>query len=158
MMFAKLKVYLIMFAAFAAFAGVAYWYYQDTQKALRTYAENQGKLEGAIATQAAANEALRNDLVNMQVAFNELNTAFEEAREQVRNVEKLFTQGTDGRDMTVGERAVEDPEYIEEQVNTGTNELFRCFEILTGAPIGDEDANAKYVKCVDSVNSNSSTE
>lgn len=157
-MFAKLKVYLIMFAAFAAFAGVAYWYYQDTQKALRTYAENQGKLEGAIATQAAANEALRNDLVNMQVAFNELNTAFEEAREQVRNVEKLFEQGTDGRDMTVGERAVEDPEYIEEQVNTGTNELFRCFEILTGAPIGDEDANAKYVKCVDSVNSNSSTE
>lgn len=157
-MFAKLKVYLIMFAAFAAFAGVAYWYYQDTQKALRTYAENQGKLEGAIATQAAANEALRNDLVNMQVAFNELNTAFEEARQQVRNVEKLFEQGTDGRDMTVGERAVEDPEYIEEQVNTGTNELFRCFEILTGAPIGDEDANAKYVKCVDSVNSNSSTE
>ena len=157
-MFAKLKVYLIMFAAFAAFAGVAYWYYQDTQKALRTYAENQGKLEGAIATQAAANEALRNDLVNMQVAFNELNTAFEEAREQVRNVEKLFEQGTDGRDMTVGERAVEDPEYIQEQVNTGTNELFRCFEILTGAPIGDEDANAKYVKCVDSVNSNSSTE
>lgn len=157
-MFAKLKVYLIMFAAFAAFAGVAYWYYQDTQKALRTYAENQGKLEGAIATQAAANEALRNDLVNMQVAFNELNTAFEEAREQVRNVEKLFEQGTDGRDMTVGERAVEDPAYIEEQVNTGTNELFRCFEILTGAPIGDEDANAKYVKCVDSVNSNSSTE
>lgn len=147
-----------MFAAFAAFAGVAYWYYQDTQKALRTYAENQGKLEGAIATQAAANEALRNDLVNMQVAFNELNTAFEEAREQVRNVEKLFEQGTDGRDMTVGERAVEDPAYIEEQVNTGTNELFRCFEILTGAPIGDEDANAKYVKCVDSVNSNSSTE
>lgn len=157
-MFAKLKVYLIMFAAFAAFAGVAYWYYQDTQKALRTYAENQGKLEGAIATQAAANEALRNDLVNMQVAFNELNTAFEEAREQVRNVEKLFEQGTDGRDMTVGERAVEDPAYIEEQVNTGTNELFRCFEILTGAPIGDEDANAKYVKCVDSVNSDSSTE
>lgn len=147
-----------MFAAFAAFAGVAYWYYQDTQKALRTYAENQGKLEGAIATQAAANEALRNDLVNMQVAFNELNTAFEEARQQVRNVEKLFEQGTDGRDMTVGERAVEDPEYIEEQVNTGTNELFRCFEILTGAPIGDEDANAKYVKCVDSVNSDSSTE
>jgi len=49
-------------------------------------------------------------------------------------------------------------EYIEEVLNTGTDELFRCFEILTGAPIGDEDANAKYVKCVDSVDSNSSTE
>ena len=48
--------------------------------------------------------------------------------------------------MTVGERAIESPEYIEEVLNTGTDELFRCFEILTGAPIGDEDANAKYVK------------
>ena len=42
-MLAKLKVYIIMFAAFALFAGAAYWYYMDTQKALRTYAENQGK-------------------------------------------------------------------------------------------------------------------
>lgn len=157
-MFAKLKVYVIMFAAFAAFAGVAYWYYQDTQKALRTYAENQGKLEGAIATQAQANESLRNDLANMQIAFTELNTAFEEAREQVRNVEKLFEQGTDGRDLSIGERAIENPKYIEEQVNTGTNELFRCFEILTGAPIGDEDANSKYVKCVDSVNGNATSQ
>lgn len=148
-MFAKLKVYVIMFVAFAAFAGIAYWYYQDTQKALRTYAENQGKLQGAISQQEAANKSLRSDLANMQIAFTELNTAFEEARQQVRNVEKLFEQGTDGRDLTIGERAIENPKYIEEQVNTGTTELFRCFEILTGAPLGDEDANSKYVKCVD---------
>ena len=48
--------------------------------------------------------------------------------------------------MTVGERAIESPEYIEEVLNTGTDELFRCFEILTGAPTGDEDANAKYAQ------------
>ena len=148
-MFAKLKVYLIMFAAFAAFAGVAYWYYQDTQAALRTYAENQGKLEGAIQQQSAANEALRSDMANMQKAFTTLSEEFEEARQQVKDVEKLFEQGTDGRDMSVGERAIENPEYIEDVLNTGTTELFRCFEILTGAPLGDQDAQAKYVKCVD---------
>lgn len=148
-MFAKLKVYLIMFAAFAAFAGVAYWYYQDTQAALRTYAENQGKLEGAIKQQNAANEALRSDMANMQKAFTTLSEEFEEARKQVEDVEKLFEQGTDGRDMSVGERAIENPEYIEDVLNTGTTELFRCFEILTGAPLGDQDAQAKYVKCVD---------
>ena len=148
-MFAKLKVYLIMFAAFAAFAGVAYWYYKDTQAALQTYAENQGKLEGAIKQQSAANEALRSDMANMQKAFTTLSEEFEEARQQVKDVEKLFQQGTDGRDMSVGERAIESPEYIEEVLNTGTTELFRCFEILTGAPLGDQDAQAKYVKCVD---------
>ena len=155
-MFAKLKVYLIMFAAFAAFAGVAYWYYQDTQAALRTYAENQGKLEGAIKQQSAANEALRSDMANMQKAFTTLSEEFEEARQQVKDVENLFKKGTDGRDMSVGERAIENPEYIEDVLNTGTTELFRCFEILTGAPLGDQDAQAKYVKCVDG-NSNSTT-
>ena len=138
-----------MFAAFAAFAGVAYWYYVDTQKALRQYAENQGKLETAIETQAAANQALRADMANMQKAVTQLSEEFEEARQQVKDVEKLFEQGTDGRDMSVGERAVENPEYIEDVINTGTTELFRCFEILTGAPLGDQDAQAKYVKCVD---------
>lgn len=150
-MFAKLKVYLIMFAAFAAFAGVAYWYYTDTQKALRQYAENQGKLEGAIAVQAEANKALAQDLQNMQKAFNTLTEEFEAARQQVEDVEKLFQQGTDGREMSVGERAVENPEYIENLLNRGTTELFRCFEILTGAEVGDEDAQAMYVSCVNTI-------
>ena len=154
-MFAKIKVYLIMFAAFAAFAGVAYWYYMDTQKALRTYAENQGKLEGAIAIQAEANQALAKDLQNMQKAFNTLTIEFEAARKQVEDVEKLFGQGTDGRDMSVGERAIEDPEYIEKVLNKGTTELFRCFEILTGAEVGDEDAQAKYITCVNDINDGS---
>lgn len=154
-MFAKLKVYLIMFAAFAAFAGVAYWYYQDTQKALRTYAENQGKLQSAVAVQEQANAALVRDIQNMQQAFNQLTTEFEKARKQVENVEKLFVEGTDGRDLSVGERAIEDPAYIQNVLNKGTTELFRCFEILTGAPVGDEDAQAKYITCVDAVNNGS---
>ena len=154
-MFAKLKVYIIMFAALAAFAGVAYWYYQDTQKALRQYAENQGKLEGAIQQQKAANEAILRDVAKMQSAMKDLNTAFEESRKSVENITGLLTQGTDGRDMSVGERAVENPEarlYIEDSVNTGTAELFRCFEILSGATPGDADANAKFIKCVDTSN------
>ena len=154
-MFAKLKVYLIMFAAFAAFAGVAYWYYQDTQKALRTYAENQGKLQSAVEVQEQANAALVRDIQNMQQAFNQLTTEFEKARKQVENVEKLFVEGTDGRDLSVGERAIEDPAYIQNVLNKGTTELFRCFEILTGAPVGDEDAQAKYITCVDAVSNGS---
>ena len=125
---------------------------------MKTYAENQGKLESAIQTQAEANNALRNDIVKVQKAFTELSTEFEEARQQVRDVEKLFEEGTDGRDLTVGDRAIENPEYIQEVLNTGTTELFRCFEILTGAPLGDKDAQAKFVKCSDDANSSSSTE
>ena len=55
-MFTKLKVYIIMFAAFAMFAGVAYWYYQDSQAALKQYAENQAKLETSLTIQKSATE------------------------------------------------------------------------------------------------------
>ena len=44
-------------------------------------------------------------MANMQKAFTTLSEEFEEARQQVKDVEKLFEQGTDGRDMSVGERA-----------------------------------------------------
>ena len=49
---------------------------------------NSCKLQGAIQTQQAANE----DYTDLQHAtpFKELNTAFEEARKQVEDVEKLF--------------------------------------------------------------------
>ena len=90
----------------------------------------------------------------MQTPFKELNTAFEEARKQVEDVEKLSQQGTDGRDMTVGERAIESPEYIEEVLNTGTDELFRCFEILTGANQQAMKMLTQNIPRVDSVNSN----
>ena len=71
-MFAKLKVYLIMFTAFVAFAGLAYWYYLDTQKALRQYAENPRQTGRCNSNQAEANAALAKDSANMQIAFNTL--------------------------------------------------------------------------------------
>mgnify|MGYP000492026073 CR=1 FL=1 len=40
-----------MFTAFAMFAGVAYWYYVDTQKALAVAAANQAKLETSLSIQ-----------------------------------------------------------------------------------------------------------
>ena len=120
---------------------------QDTQAQFPTYAENR-KLEGAIKQQSA-NEVQGSIWQICKKHLLHYPKEFEEARQQVKDVEKLFEQGTDGRDMSVGERAIENPEYIEDVLNTGTTELFRCFEILTGAPLGDQDAQAKYVKCVD---------
>lgn len=147
-----------MFVAFSAFAGIFYWYYQDTQKALRVYAENQGKLENAIDLQQQANESLKKDIVKIQNTMVELNDAFVKSRQQVENITGLLEKGTDGRDLTPGERAVENPEssiVIEDAVNTATTELFRCFEILSGSEIGDSDANTKYINCVNNADNDS---
>lgn len=150
---AKFKIYLIMALAFAAFAGVAYWYYTDTQKALRTYAENQGKMEIALTSQKAVTESLQRDIRVMNETLNSLNTEFEESRARVSELENLLETGTDGREMKIDERAVEDPVYIEKEINTGTIELFNCFEILSGAEGNENDQ--KYINCL---NGNSGTD
>ena len=59
--FGRLKVYFIMFAAFAVFDRVAYWYYQNTQKQIIAYAKNQATLETSIELQKQTTLALQND-------------------------------------------------------------------------------------------------
>lgn len=153
-MFGRLKVYLIMFAAFAAFAGVAYWYYLDTQKALRQYAENQATLEAALVSQKAATDALLRDIQVMNQTLVTLNDDFTASRNRVKTLEALLQRGTDGRDLDIGQRAAEDPAFIEEEINIGTREIFNCLEILSGM-VRPNEQDPKYINCINVINNNS---
>ena len=150
-LFTKLKVYLIMFAAFAAFAGVAYWYYQDTQKALRTYAENQSKLETSLQIQQETTQSLQADLKLMTTTIETLNEEFAQSRLNVKNLEELFTTSSDGTSRDFGKLTIESPEYVEGRIQQGNDEVFRCIELLSGqeAQQGEED-NAEYIDCISS--------
>lgn len=148
----KLKIYLIMIAGFAAFAGVAYWYYQDTQEAMRVYAENTAKLEVALESQTLVTQQLLKDISIMKNTINQLNKDFAESRAIVAGIEGLLERGTDGRDMSIGERAIETPELIEEIINQGTVEAFGCLEMLSGKQ-GDY-SDQKYFNCTGNTNTN----
>ena len=148
----KLKVYLIMFAAFSVFAGVAYWYYQDSQAALKQYADNQARLEEALQSQKSATASLKRDILVMGTTLNTLNDDFTASRQRVQDLESLLQRGTDGRSLNVGERAIEDPDYIEKEINIGTNEVFSCFEILSGNDTDENDP--KYINCINTVTGN----
>jgi len=148
----KMKVYLIMFAGFASVAGVFYWYYQTSQETIRQYAANQAALESAFETQARATESLQRDIQLMSTTLNTLNEDFTSSRQRVRDLESLLQTGTDGRSLNVGERAIEDPEYIENEINIGTNEVFKCFEILSGNDTDENDP--KYINCLGTIDAN----
>ena len=148
-MFGRLKVYLIMFAAFAMFAGMAYWYYQDTQKALQTYAENQAKLQISLSTQKQATDSLQNNIKVMTETIRTLNDAFAESRENVKTLERQFNQSKDGSERDFGKLAIEKPAAIERAINKGTGEVFRCIELLSGQPpkTGETD-DKEYIDCL----------
>ena len=147
--FGRLKVYLIMFAAFAAFAAVAYWYYQNTQKQIIAYAKNQATLETSIELQKQTTLALQKDLIKANEALVTLTDEFAESRKNVKELETIFNQSKDGTKRDFGELAIELPDYIEERINKGSNEVFRCFELLSGQKPTEGDRNeAEYINCI----------
>ena len=121
-----------MFAAFAAFAGVAYWYYKDTQKALATYAANQAKLETSLAIQKETTENLQADIKLMTDTIQTLNEEFAQSRLNVKELEELFTTSSDGSSRDFGKLTIEQPDYVEGRIQKGNDEVFRCIELLSG--------------------------
>lgn len=145
-----------MFTAFAMFAGVAFWYYKDTQKALMVAAQNQAKLETSLATQKETTAALQADIKLMTKTIQELNQEFALSRLNVKRIEQLFTQAEDGTSRDFGELTIQQPEYVEEKIQKGNDEVFRCIELLSGqeAKPGEKE-NAEFIDCL---NSNTNTD
>lgn len=141
----KLKVYLIMFAAFAVFAGVAYWYYQDSQAAIKQYAENQAKLQVALEQQKAATASLMADVKSMNRTITKLNKDFAESRIIVSDLQTALTQDGNGNARDIGKNAIANPPAMEVELNKGTIEAFNCIEIISGNT-GDY-SEAEYFNC-----------
>ena len=138
-----------MAAAFAVFAAGAYWYYRDTQAALQAYAANTAILETSLQTQKQATQALQDDIEQMRRVLGLLNTEFTQSRSKVAELEKKFNQSKSGAPRDLGALAAEKPALIEKSVNTGTQEVFRCLELLSGAaPTQGEKDDKKYNACI----------
>ena len=141
-----------MFAAFAMFAGVAYWYYQDSQAALKQYAENQAKLETSLTIQKSATESLQKSLKVMSETLTQLNEDFAESRQKTKELETMFNQDKQGNKRDFGE-LTEAPGYIEGQINKGSDEVFRCVELLSGQEAREGEADDKeFIDCIGSNN------
>lgn len=140
-----------MFAAFAMFAGVAYWYYQDSQAALKQYAENQAKLETSLTIQKSATESLQKSLKVMSETLTQLNEDFAESRQKTIELETMFNQDKQGNKRDFGELTIEAPDYIEGQINKGSDEVFRCVELLSGQEAKEGEADDKeFIDCISS--------
>lgn len=150
----KLKIYVIMFSCFAVFAGIAYWYYKDSQAALAVAAENQARLEQALRTEQNTIESLKRDILQLSNSIAKLNKDFASSRELVRELELKFSQDGQGNKRDFGELARKKPKLVEQAVNQGTQEVFRCLEILSGANIEESENEQEYINCLsDSTNS-----
>ena len=120
-----------------AMAAGFYWYYQDSQARIQTLSENNAKLETAVE-------------MNEQT-IDSLEQSFEESRKELRRVNKEFAQirrqnnvlADKLQDHDIGVLGNAKPGLVERVINRATDRTNRCFEILSGAELTEEELNAE---------------
>jgi uncharacterized coiled-coil protein SlyX len=142
------KTYIILGLAITSVVGAAYWYYTDTQKAFKTYADNKSVMEQALFVQSNAITQLTQDFERMQSTMTDLNEKFTESRKQVVDLENKFNKSKSGDSRDFGEIGAKKPKLVEKIINSAVDKTANCFEILSGAK-GDYDEK-EYNSCVGS--------
>lgn len=146
--FGKIKWYLIGAGIVVAAIYAGYYYYTDTQARLAEYAANQARLEIALTTQKAATDALRENITTMQTTVRTLNQQFADSRRTVQELERRFNETSAGAERDFGALAASKPGLVQRIVNSGTQDVFACFEQLSGANV---DINSDLYKNCDNI-------
>lgn len=131
----RLSLILLLIIALMGFGG--YVYYTETQKTIAILNENNAKLEVAVQSSEAALESLQSNIKAMQEENDRINKEYSNIRKQ----NGLLASKLERLDL--GAAAVVNPEGIGRAVNRGTVNAGRCFEILSGAELTDEERNAE---------------
>jgi len=131
-----MRLSAILFVVILVMGGIGYWYYNDTQATISTLTENNAKLGMAVETQEAAIESLQQDYASMAAENQRINEAYAEIRRQNNRLSSKLA------DMDIGLLAAEKPDSIERAINRGTVNAGRCFEILSGSPLTEDELNA----------------
>ena len=128
----KLVLILLILGA----AGGGYMYVQNLQKNLEVAQANNARLETAVATNEATIDSLQADYARIQTELNRVNTEFAATRAQNNLLRDRLS------DIDLGLLAQTRPDSIERAVNRGTVNAGRCFEILSGSPLTDQEREA----------------
>ena len=126
---------LILTVVIGAVGFGAWKYYQYTQEQIRIYAVNAATAELAQQESEQAIEALRKDMEAVREQYTAVSEEFDRAKSRVDKLEEILSE------HEIGILAQAKPKLVEKIVDKGTKDVLRCYEILTGSPLTEEEIN-----------------
>jgi Tfp pilus assembly protein PilO len=121
----KLYAMIIILAVLGGVGYGAMWYYNDTQARIQQLAENNAKLESAVATQQETIATLEETSAKQAELNQELQGQLQEAESYQDELRAKLQK----HDLTRLSQAK--PALIEKRINNGTKELFDSLESAT---------------------------
>ena len=131
--FVKPIVYLIIVLVLVG----GFFHVSNLKANLAVSQANNAKLEQGIKDQHELMERMRVDIESIKKINEELN----QQKEQLAKDKETLTTKFSKRDF--GALAVEKPNVVERLVNRGTQNAIRCLELASGAPLNEQEKNAK---------------
>lgn len=133
-----LRLYILLFiiGTVSAVGYGGYKYITDMQNKMNILVENNAQLETAVQANEETINSLQNDYAAIQAENERINTEYAEIRRQNNLLANKLA------DIDLGLIASTKPDSIERAINRGTTNAGRCFEILSGSPLTEEEKNA----------------
>ena len=128
---------MILITVVVAIIAGGLYYVINLKADLATSEANNRELVSAAREQNMLIEQMKRDVTAIQQANADLQAQTERQR---RDVEALSTKFSK-RDF--GALAAERPEAVERSVNRGTKNALRCLELAAGAPLNEQEKQAK---------------
>jgi septal ring factor EnvC (AmiA/AmiB activator) len=131
-----LKGMLIMGVIMATMAGGFMFYFNHSQARIATLTSNNAKLETAIEINE---ETIRNTQILNEAANREIRRVNDElasSREQNRELLGRLSAND------LGAFGQTNPDGLERVINRASNNVLRCFELLSGAELNEKERNA----------------
>jgi hypothetical protein len=135
----KVAIAAILFSIISG----GYFFIKEQAAQLELAKEVQAKMEGVIEKQGLAMDNMKADVERMGQVQNDLSKQVGAADQAAKNLSKKFTEDAEGRERNLAAMAAEKPSVVEEKINRGTKDALRCNELLTGAPLTDDEAAGK---------------
>lgn len=139
-----MKIAAVMAMLLLFVMGGFYAYYQDTQKRMSVLIENNAKLETGIKMNEEAIASLNSSIASSNAELMRVNKAFSEARAQNRELTDRLAK------HEIGMLAANKPGLVENIINGASDKALRCFEIMSGSPLTEEEKGAKDAKSFNS--------
>lgn len=117
--------------------GIGYWYYNSSQETIQTLTRNNAKLETAIQI----NERTINDLQSDFSKINSITRQLNYELAQTRNNNNILLNKLQEHEL--GYLASEKPWLVENIINNAVDNTTRCFELLSGSPLTENEKNSQ---------------
>ena len=131
----RLIIGLVIFVFIGTVVGGAYLYYKNSQEAIATLNQQNATLTQAVDQQKEAIVAMEEAIKEQSIVREEMMSEIRSARNDMQALQDKLSK----HNLTA--IASQKAELLEKKINKATDDVLRCFEVVTGAEVLPNEKN-----------------